>query len=176
MSEATSFLPTFQQQVRVELEAVVLGELLGPDGREFEDNTTPTVVDRHHVSVMVTCRSIDASAKPSVGEEVDEEILLILDELPKGGSDTSGYGWTALDFDHGFHETMQSVRFTISAPARREFLERLLTLNHERYAEKVKQGLHGKKGTAKKATNTPKKKPAPKSVLLTPSFFGKEDE
>ena len=47
---------------------------------------------------------------------------------------------------HGSHETMQGVRFTISEPARREVLARLLKLNHERYAEEVRQGLHEKKG------------------------------
>jgi hypothetical protein len=45
-----------------------------------------------------------------------------------------------------FHETRQGFRFTISEPARQEVLQRLLKLNHKRCAEKVKQGLHGKKG------------------------------
>lgn len=57
----------------------------------------------------------------------------------------AAYGWSDLDLGHGFHETKQGVRFTISEPARREVLQRLLKLNHERYAEEVKQGLHEKK-------------------------------
>ena len=57
----------------------------------------------------------------------------------------AAYGWTDLDLGHGFHETKQGVRYTISEPARREVLARLLKLNHERYAEEVKQGLHEKK-------------------------------
>jgi hypothetical protein len=57
----------------------------------------------------------------------------------------AAYGWTDLDLDHDFHETKQGVRYTISEPARREVLARLLKLNHERYAEEVKQGLHEKK-------------------------------
>ena len=60
------------------------------------------------------------------------------------------YGWSDLDLGHGFHETKQGIRFTISEPARREVLQRLLKLNHERYAEEVRQGLHDKKGKAKK--------------------------
>jgi hypothetical protein len=61
------------------------------------------------------------------------------------------YGWTDLGLDHGFHETPHGVRFTISEPARREVLSRLLQLNHERYEEEVRQGLHekGKKGGKK---------------------------
>lgn len=54
------------------------------------------------------------------------------------------YGWTDLDLGHGFHTTKQGVRFTISEPARREVLGRLLRLNHERYEEEVRQGLHEK--------------------------------
>jgi hypothetical protein len=61
------------------------------------------------------------------------------------------YGWADLDLGHGFHETRQGVRYTISEPARREVLARLLKLNHERYAEEVRQGLHeAKKGTRTK--------------------------
>jgi hypothetical protein len=58
----------------------------------------------------------------------------------------AAYGWTDLDLGHGFHETKQGIRYTISEPARREVLQRLLKLNHERYEEEVRQGLHEKKG------------------------------
>lgn len=51
---------------------------------------------------------------------------------------------------HGFHEARQGLRFTINEAARREVLDRLLALNHERYAEEVKQGLHDKKKEGKK--------------------------
>ncbi|MCG3197798.1 MAG: hypothetical protein GHCLOJNM_02289 [bacterium] len=57
----------------------------------------------------------------------------------------AAYGWTGLDLGHGFHETKQGIRYTLSEPARREVLDRLLALNHERYAEEVRLGLHDKK-------------------------------
>jgi hypothetical protein len=77
---------------------------------------------------------------------------------PRGGR---RYGWTDLDLGHGFHETKQRVRFTISEAARREVLQRLLKLNHERYAEEVKQGLHDKKKSGKKPSSRRKRqKPA----------------
>ena len=60
------------------------------------------------------------------------------------------YGWDDLALDHGFHVTKQGIRFTISEAARREVLDRLLALNHARYAEEVAAGLHAKK-TAKAA-------------------------
>lgn len=63
----------------------------------------------------------------------------------------AAYGWTDLDLGHDFHETKQGVRFTISEPARREVLQRLLKLNHERYADEVKRGLHGKKSKGTKS-------------------------
>lgn len=73
----------------------------------------------------------------------------------------AAYGWTDLNLGHGFHQTKQGLRYTISEPARREVLARLLKLNHERYAEEVAKGLHEKKkgsskGRAKqRATSVP---------------------
>ena len=57
----------------------------------------------------------------------------------------AAYGWSDLDLGHGFHETKQGVRYTISEAARRTVLDRLLALNHQRYDEEVKAGLHQKK-------------------------------
>ena len=54
------------------------------------------------------------------------------------------YGWSELDLEHGFYQTAQGLRFTISEAARREVLERLLILNHQRYDEEVAAGLHDK--------------------------------
>ncbi len=54
------------------------------------------------------------------------------------------YGWQDIDLGHDFHETKQGLRYTISETARREVLDRLLLLNHERYDEEVAQGLHDK--------------------------------
>ena len=59
------------------------------------------------------------------------------------------FGWSDLDLDHGFYETQNRSRFTISEKARREVLDRLLELNHQSYAEEVEQGLHEKKAVKK---------------------------
>jgi hypothetical protein len=61
----------------------------------------------------------------------------------------AAYGWQDLDLGHGYHETAQGIRYTVSEPARRELLTRLLKLNHERYAEEVRLGLHEKKQRGK---------------------------
>ena len=69
----------------------------------------------------------------------------------------AAYGWTDLDLGHGFHETKQGLRYTISEAARREVLDRLLQLNHQRYVEEVAAGLRdkgkkkGKAGSSKTA-------------------------
>jgi hypothetical protein len=57
----------------------------------------------------------------------------------------AAYGWSDLDLGHGFRATKQGERYTISEPARRTVLDRLLALNHQRYEEEVKAGLHDKK-------------------------------
>jgi hypothetical protein len=86
----------------------------------------------------------------------------------------AAYGW--IDLDHGFHETKQGVRFTISEPARREILAHLLKLNHERYAEEIKRGLHEKKKGAAKESASKKSsgtKPAKTEATL---FDDQEDD
>jgi hypothetical protein len=70
----------------------------------------------------------------------------------------AAYGWDDLVLAHGFHETKQGIRFTISEAARREVLQRLLKLNHDRYDAEVREGKHDKK---KGATKKPKAEKAP---------------
>jgi hypothetical protein len=59
------------------------------------------------------------------------------------------YGWDDLldaGLGHGFHDTRQGPRYTIASAVKQEILDRLLELNHARYAEEVAAGLHDKKG------------------------------
>lgn len=70
-------------------------------------------------------------------KEMDEAVL-------------AAYGWEDIDLQHDFYEVdylpeKDNIRYTIHPNARKEVLKRLLLLNHERYAEEVKQGLHGEK-------------------------------
>jgi hypothetical protein len=78
------------------------------------------------------------------------------------------YGWNDLLLHHGFHETKQGVRFTVSPSARQEILDRLLELNHQRYAEEVANGLHEKGASKGKSGATGKKvnRAASRSPLL----------
>ncbi|HVB73697.1 MAG TPA: hypothetical protein VNE38_09100, partial [Ktedonobacteraceae bacterium] len=87
------------------------------------------------------------------------------------------YGWDDLRLEHGFHETKQGLRYTISEAARRAALDRLLLLNHERHEEEVRAGLFAKgtKGTrgaqgAKGAKNGPAK--GARDEVRAPTLFG----
>lgn len=67
------------------------------------------------------------------------------------------YGWNDLadSLGHGFHDTRQGTRYTVAPAPRQEILDLLLELNHARYAEEVKAGLHDKKSARKRATPAP---------------------
>lgn len=67
------------------------------------------------------------------------------------------YGWSGLALAHGFHQTKQGTRFTVAEAARREVLDRLLRLNHERYAEEAAAGLHDKGAKKKTGAAKPRK-------------------
>ncbi|WP_328854120.1 hypothetical protein OHB01_26755 [Microbispora hainanensis] len=62
------------------------------------------------------------------------------------------YGWNDMldKLEHGFHTVGgRETRYTVGPYAQREFVDRLLELNHARYAEEVAKGLHDKKKPAK---------------------------
>jgi hypothetical protein len=82
----------------------------------------------------------------------------------------TAYGWQDLALNHGFHETKQGIRYTISEAARREVLDRLLELNHQRHAEEVAAGLHDKKTGKSAAPRQPQS--APSGTLPQVDMFG----
>jgi Eco57I restriction-modification methylase/MmeI, target recognition domain len=86
----------------------------------------------------------------------------------------TAYGWTDLKLDHGFYETKEGIQFTVSEDVHREILARLLRLNHERYAEEVRQGLHEKKKKAKGSANANRSRGALKTASNT-AFFSDDD-
>jgi hypothetical protein len=67
------------------------------------------------------------------------------------------YGWGDLleqGLDHGFHKVGRETRYTVGPAVQQEILDRLLELNHERYAEEVAQGLHDKTKKTKQRHGT----------------------
>jgi hypothetical protein len=49
----------------------------------------------------------------------------------------AAYGWNSIDLGHGFHQTKQGLRYTISENARSYVLDQLLALNHLCHAEEM---------------------------------------
>jgi hypothetical protein len=78
------------------------------------------------------CMDADIAELREIHRAIDEAVV-------------RAYGWDdllAAGLDHGFHQTRQGLRYTIGAAVRQEILDRLLELNHERYAAEVAAGLH----------------------------------
>jgi len=78
-------------------------------------------------------------------ETADDIVELRNTHLAVDHAVRDAYGWQDLDLGHDFHPTKFGTRFTFAPVRRQEVLDRLLELNHERYAEDVRQGLHAKK-------------------------------
>jgi hypothetical protein len=83
-------------------------------------------------------------------EKCNDEDIVELRRIHKAIDEAvvQAYGWDDLldQLDHGFHlVNRREPRYTIGPAAQREILDRLLELNHERYAEEVRLGLHDKK-------------------------------
>jgi len=53
---------------------------------------------------------------------------------------------------HGFHDTPQGPRFTISPQARTDVLDKLLALNHYRHQQELASGVLNKKKSRSKPT------------------------
>ncbi|RZU75501.1 hypothetical protein EV384_4045 [Micromonospora kangleipakensis] len=86
------------------------------------------------------CRDEDIVELRRAHREIDEAVCC-------------AYGWddlVALGLDHGFHKAGAYTRYTVGPAVQREILDRLLELNHQRYAEEVEKGLHDRK-TGRKA-------------------------
>ncbi|WP_282111456.1 Eco57I restriction-modification methylase domain-containing protein [Maribacter stanieri] len=88
-------------------------------------------------------------------KEMDEAVL-------------EAYGWQDIKLSHDFYELdylseNDRVRYTIHPEARKEVLKRILLLNHERYEQEIKKGLHKRKDVA--AFYKQKGKPVPEGTV-----------
>lgn len=103
---------------------------------------------------------LEVKKQGDISYEEAVSLILKLRELHKEMDEAVlvAYGWhedsekwgKAIQLRHDFYEVEylpenDRVRYTIHPEARKEVLKRLLLLNHERYAEEIKQGLHKKK-------------------------------
>lgn len=128
--------------------------------------------DRHRQSVMQTrleglTKTYNRFHNPTETAEDIAELRRLHVEMDNAV--VAAYGWEDLPLDHGFHDTKQGLRYTISETARREVLDRLLELNHQRYAEEVAAGLHDKKA-AKLTTGKKRKAKSPENTVQMELF------
>lgn len=114
-------------------------------GKALDDHRRPLMIANNE-GLTKTYNRVHNPAEMSAGIVRLRELHRELDCAVR-----DAYDWQDLDLDHGFHETSQGVRYTIGPAARTEVLDRLLELNHQRYAEEVAAGLHDKKGAKGKA-------------------------
>jgi len=118
-----------------------LTETVGNLGGQLNEHRSTLMLDRQEGLTTAYNRVHDPD------EHADDVARLRELQVELDHAVRDAYGWSDLDLGHGFHETKVGPRFTFATAPRQEVLDRLLELNHERYAEEVRQGLHGKPKT-----------------------------
>jgi hypothetical protein len=76
--------------------------------------------------------------------------------------------WREIDLAHGFHDTPQGPRFTISPQARTDVLDKLLALNHYRHQQELASGLLNKKKPRAKPRSATQDAPTLDDGILFP--------
>jgi hypothetical protein len=144
-------------------------------GEELDTHRRAVMADRrtgmtslYHLVNSETARNEDIERLRKIHQEIDEavhEAYALAEEQEPGirkfearAASVPLPAWREIKLGHGFHETRQGVRFTISPQARVDVLDKLLALNHYRHGQEVERGLHsGKRRQAskKKAAGRP---------------------
>ena len=125
---------TFPQPSKTD-ELKFCGRRLDKLRREVMFTRKKGMTDIYNLLHKLSCTDADIEELRATHREIDQAVV-------------KAYGWQdllATGLDHGFHDTRQGPRYTIGAAVRQEILDRLLELNHERYAAEVKAGLHAKR-------------------------------
>ena len=132
-------------------------------GETYHEHRRQIMLDRRQGLTKTYNRFHD----PEESDEAIERLRALHVEMDRAVA--AAYGWTDLDLAHGFHETKQGLRFTISDPARREILARLLKLNHERYAQEIEQNQGETKPKRRSADVTKPKRPRKEKASSRPA-------
>lgn len=113
-------------------------------GRDLNEHRSALMLDRGEGLTKTYNRVHDPD------EHADDIVRLREIHVALDHAVRDAYGWTDLDLGHDFHETKFGTRFTFAPKPRQEVLDRLLELNHERYAEENREGLHRKQKKSKR--------------------------
>lgn len=103
-----------------------------------------TVLDSDIVRLREIHMEIDEAVREAYAR--DEERDPAIREYERQKATQPLPSWKEIELEHGFHETRQGERFTISTRAQTDVLDKLTALNHYRYEHEVKQGLRSGKG------------------------------
>jgi hypothetical protein len=130
-------LPELTQEMRA------LGDRLDTYRRDVMLSRQAGLTATYNMVFDPDCRDEDIVELRRFHREIDEAVC-------------RAYGWDDLleqGLDHGFHQAGAYTRYTIGPAVKQEILDRLLELNHERYAAEVAAGLHerGAKKRGRKA-------------------------
>ena len=104
---------------------------LATAGEALEAHRRPLMLDRQ-LGLTSVYHEVHAS---DVRDPAVEDLRELHIEIDRAVAEA--YGWDDLPLEHGFHDTRQGVRFTISGSAREVILRKLLELNHRRHDEEV---------------------------------------
>lgn len=121
-----------------------LGDQLDRERRDVMLSRNAGLTATYKLVFDPKCTDSDIEALRDLHRQIDEAVCV-------------AYGWNDLvtqGLDHGFHQAGAYTRYTIGPSKRQEILDRLLELNHARYAEEKAEGMHDKKGS--KATKSAK--------------------
>ena len=122
-----------------------LTDAVGEAGAALHSHRAPMMLERDEGLTKTYNRVHDPD------EHADDVVELRARHLVLDYAVADAYGWSDLDLGHGHHDTAQGTRFTVAPAARTELLDRLLELNHARYAAEAAAGLHDKKKPKTKA-------------------------
>lgn len=90
------------------------------------------LTDTYNLLDDPTVLDSDVNRLREIHVEVDEAVKAAYEQAD------SGYQWASLKLGHGFRETRQGVRWTVSELAEREIMDRLLELNFERHEQQAR--------------------------------------
>ena len=108
-----------------------LSERVSDVGRRYNDHRA-SLMRRAAIGITPTYGRFHDPGDRDAAIQVLRELHTEMDHAIR-----AAYAWDDLDLEHGFHQTKQGLRFSVSEKARKEILARLLLLNHERYGDEV---------------------------------------
>ena len=127
-------LPELTEEMRV------LGDRLDTYRRELMLRRQSGLTATYNLVNDPACRDDDIEELRAIHRAIDEAVC-------------RAYGWDdllAAGLEHGFHDLGRETRYTVGPAVLQEMVDRLLELNHARYAEEVAAGLHDRKGTRRR--------------------------